>query len=239
MGAVFRSTKNDVAMSLGLEGNELGDDFVLAVSEEVGVVHEAKMLLVGFVFGKMQPEKFGNEFLTGLRGNKKQGVDEALVAASIEGKRSDQAGLRGRCKIGASDIFGANVGKQRFRDSVFAEDFAGQGKRSGALLGGGRFTGCDPEVVAVRIGGEGANLAANFHCAGVSQAGGSRASILLTHLALSNGSTAEEQRILCAGVDVFRREIFRSRRVGEAVGLYWRQNGIFDSRDRFDTQLAS
>jgi hypothetical protein len=32
-------------MSLGLERDEFGNEFILAVSEEVGIVHETKMLL--------------------------------------------------------------------------------------------------------------------------------------------------------------------------------------------------
>jgi hypothetical protein len=39
VGAVFRSAKNHVAMSLGFERDELGNDFILSISEEVGVMH--------------------------------------------------------------------------------------------------------------------------------------------------------------------------------------------------------
>jgi hypothetical protein len=52
MGAVSGSAKNQIAMSLRLERDELGNDFILPVSEEVGVIHETKVLLVGFHFGK-------------------------------------------------------------------------------------------------------------------------------------------------------------------------------------------
>jgi hypothetical protein len=76
---------------------------------------------------------------------------------------------------------------------VFAENFTGQGKCCRRLLGGGRFARRDSEVALCRIRGERANLATNFHCAGVSQAGGGCASILPSHQALSDGSLAEDQ----------------------------------------------
>src|SRR5271166_1986957 len=95
MGAIFRSAKNQVAMSLRFERDELGNKFVLPVTEEVGVVHETKVFLVGFGLGEMHPEKFRHELLAGLVGDKKQGVNQAFVVAGVEREGSDQAGLRG------------------------------------------------------------------------------------------------------------------------------------------------
>lgn len=46
VGAVFRSGKKRVAMSLGFERDELGNDFILSISEEVGMIH------VGLALGR-------------------------------------------------------------------------------------------------------------------------------------------------------------------------------------------
>lgn len=70
MVAVFCSAKNHVAMSLCFERDEFGDDLVLPVSEEVGMIHEAEMFLISFRFGKVHPEEFRNELLAGLVGDK-------------------------------------------------------------------------------------------------------------------------------------------------------------------------
>jgi len=70
MVAIFGSAENHVAMSLCFERDELGDDFVLTGSEEVGVIHETKVFLVGFRFGKVHPEEFRDELLAGLVGDK-------------------------------------------------------------------------------------------------------------------------------------------------------------------------
>jgi hypothetical protein len=57
VGAVFRSAKNHVAMSLGFERDELGNAFILSVSEEVGMIRKTEMLLVGLALGMINPEK--------------------------------------------------------------------------------------------------------------------------------------------------------------------------------------
>src|ERR1700675_4093658 len=71
VGAVFCSAKNHVAMRLGFERDELGDDFILSISEEVGVIHKTEMLLVGLALGKMNPEKLRLKLFTRLAGEKK------------------------------------------------------------------------------------------------------------------------------------------------------------------------
>jgi hypothetical protein len=73
VGAVFRSAKNHVAMSLRFERDELGNDFILSISEEVGVIHKTEMLLVGLALGN-NPEKFRLKLFTRLAGDKKDAV---------------------------------------------------------------------------------------------------------------------------------------------------------------------
>jgi hypothetical protein len=82
VGAVFRSAKNHVAMSLGCERDELGNDFILSISEEIDVIQKTEMLLVGLALGKMNPEKLRLKLFTRLAGDKKDAVQEALIVAS-------------------------------------------------------------------------------------------------------------------------------------------------------------
>jgi hypothetical protein len=44
-------------MSLGFERDELGNAFILSVSEEVGMIRKTEMLLVGLALGMINPEK--------------------------------------------------------------------------------------------------------------------------------------------------------------------------------------
>jgi hypothetical protein len=96
MGAVSSSAKNQIAMSLSFERDELGDEFVLTVPEQVGVIDETEMFFIRFGLRKVQPEEFWNELLAGVVRHKKYGVNKAFVVASIEREGPDQAGLRGR-----------------------------------------------------------------------------------------------------------------------------------------------
>jgi hypothetical protein len=82
VGAVFRSAKNRVAMSLGCERDELGNDFILSISEEIDVIQKTEMLLVGLALGKMNSEKLRMKLFTRLAGDKKDAVQEALIVAS-------------------------------------------------------------------------------------------------------------------------------------------------------------
>jgi hypothetical protein len=70
-------------MSLGLERDELGNDFILSISEEVGMIHKTEMLLVGRALGKMNPEKLRLKLFTRLAGYKTNAVREALIVASL------------------------------------------------------------------------------------------------------------------------------------------------------------
>jgi hypothetical protein len=70
-------------MSLGLERDELGNDFILSISEEVDMIHKTEMLLVGRALGKMNPEKLTLKLFTRLAGYKKDAVREALIVASL------------------------------------------------------------------------------------------------------------------------------------------------------------
>jgi hypothetical protein len=72
-------------MSLGFERDELGNDFILSISEEVGVIHKTEMLLVGLALGKMNPEKLRLKLFTRLAGEKKMlGRRPSLSPASRE-----------------------------------------------------------------------------------------------------------------------------------------------------------
>jgi len=61
-------------MSLGFERDELGNDFILSISEEVGMIHKTEMLLVGLALGEMNPEKLRLKLFTRLAGDKKDAV---------------------------------------------------------------------------------------------------------------------------------------------------------------------
>src|SRR5580700_9334842 len=74
LGAVFRSAKNYVTMSLGLQGDELSNDFILSISEDVGMIHKTEMLLVVLTLGKMNPEKLRLKLFNRLAGDKKDAV---------------------------------------------------------------------------------------------------------------------------------------------------------------------
>ena len=92
----------------------MGNDFILSISEEVGLLHKTEMLLVGLGLGKMNPEKLRLKLFNRLAGDKKDAVPEVLIVASVEREGSNQAWLgRGR-EIRASDVFGANCGQKNF-----------------------------------------------------------------------------------------------------------------------------
>ena len=237
--AAFRSAKDDVTVSLRFERDELSDEFVLAVSKQVGMVHETKQLFIRFALGKMNPEELRLELFARLASDEEQVVDEALVVSGVERERTDQAGLRGRREIGAGDIFSPHFGQKSFWNTVLAENFAGEREGRRALLVGCRFAGRYPEIAGLCVGGKSTHLAAKFQGTSVNQARGGRASVLLGDLAFSDGGSAEEEGIFSAGLQVFCREIVRGLRVGEATGLHWRQYGIFHSRYRFDKELTA
>jgi hypothetical protein len=71
-------------MGMRFHGDELGDDLILTVSEQVSVIHETKVSLVGFAFGKVHSKEFRDEFFAGLARDKKYAVHEAFVAAGVE-----------------------------------------------------------------------------------------------------------------------------------------------------------
>jgi hypothetical protein len=61
-------------MSLSFKRDELSNDFILSISEEVGMIHKTEMLLVVFALGKMNPEKLRLKLFTRLAGDKKDAV---------------------------------------------------------------------------------------------------------------------------------------------------------------------
>jgi hypothetical protein len=112
-------------MSLGCERDELGNDFILSISEEIDVIQKTEMLLVGLALGKMNPEKLRLKLFTRLGWRQKRCCAGGSHCRQPEREGSDQAWLRRWCEIRASDVFGANFGQKSFSNSVPAEDFAG------------------------------------------------------------------------------------------------------------------
>jgi hypothetical protein len=81
-------------MSLGVERDELGNDFILSSSESIEMIHKTEMLLIGIARGKVNPEKLRLKLFTRLAGNKKDAVQETLLIAGVEGEGSNQAWRR-------------------------------------------------------------------------------------------------------------------------------------------------